>query len=50
MFKAGELGMPYLVLFCKWLAAARPELYERWLPEPKDQNFQSWLAWKLTSQ
>jgi len=49
MFKAGELGTPYLVLFCKWLAAARPALYEEWLPEPKDQNFQSWLAWKATS-
>jgi DNA-binding transcriptional MerR regulator len=50
MFRAGEFGTPYLVLFCKWLAAERADLYEEWLPEPKDQNFQSWLAWQLTSR
>lgn len=50
MYKAGELNTPYLVLFCKWLEGAHAELYASWLPEPKDQNFQSWLAWQLTSR
>jgi hypothetical protein len=50
MFKPGEMGTPYLVLFCRWLASERSELYSSWLPEPKDKNFQSWLAWQLTSQ
>jgi hypothetical protein len=48
IFKHDDLGMPYLVLFSKWLAGARPDLWEEWLPEPKDKNFQSWLAWQLT--
>ncbi|KVP96574.1 hypothetical protein WJ97_11855 [Burkholderia ubonensis] len=50
MYKAGDFGLPYMVLFCKWLAAARPELYAAWLPEPKDNNFQSWLVWQLASR
>lgn len=50
LYKGGELGTPYLALFCKWLASAQPETYASWLPEPKDQNFQSWLAWQLMSR
>jgi hypothetical protein len=48
MYKPNDMGMPYLVLFCTWLASARPELFADWLPEPKDRQFQSWLAWKAT--
>lgn len=50
MYKPGDYSLSYMVLFCKWLAAARPELYAAWLPEPKDNNFQSWLVWQLTSR
>ncbi len=49
LLKGGEPGPVYLMLFCKWLAKAHPDLYEAWLPELKDQNLQSWLAWQLTS-
>lgn len=50
MYKPGDFGLPYMVLFCKWLAAAHPERYETWLPEPKDNNFQSWLVWQLANR
>ncbi|KVP16954.1 hypothetical protein WJ84_01380 [Burkholderia ubonensis] len=50
MYKPGERGHAYLILFCKWLATARPELYTEWLPEAKDRNFQSWLVWQLASR
>jgi small-conductance mechanosensitive channel len=50
MFKSGELGHAYLVLFITWLAAARPDLFAEWLPETKDRNFQSWLVWQVTSR
>ena len=50
MYKPGDFGLPYMVLFCKWLAAAHPERYAAWLPEPKDNNFQSWLVWQLSNR
>jgi hypothetical protein len=50
MYKPGDMGMPYLVLFSTWLASARPELYAEWLPEPKDRVFQSWLVWQVTNR
>jgi len=48
LFKGGEPGGGYLAAFSKWLATAKPDIYETLLPEPKDRNLQSWLAWKLT--
>jgi NTP pyrophosphatase (non-canonical NTP hydrolase) len=50
LYKAGEFGTPYLALFCKWLAGAHPETYAAWLPELKDQSFQSWLAWQVMNR
>jgi hypothetical protein len=48
LFKGTEPGAGYLVVFCKWLTSARPDLVAAWLPELKDQNFESWMAWRLT--
>lgn len=48
LFKNGRLGPAYLLLFANWLATAKPELFDSWLPEPKDKNMQSWSAWRLT--
>lgn len=48
LFKDGRPGAAYLLLFVNWLAKAKPELFDSWLPEPKDKNIQSWSAWRLT--
>lgn len=50
MFKSDRLSASYLVLFCNWFVVAKPDLALTWLPEPKDQNLQSWLGWKLMSE
>lgn len=47
MFKPGKLDGMYFILFCQWLAEARPELHASFLPEAKDRDFQSWMAWQL---
>ena len=48
MYRSGDMGTAYLVLFSKWLVTAHAELYAAWLPEQKDREFQSWLLWRLT--
>jgi hypothetical protein len=50
MYKPGDMGIAYLVLFSKWLETAHSRLYASWLPEAKDKNFQSWLVWQLTNR
>jgi hypothetical protein len=51
MFRSGgELGLPYLVLFCNWLEGAHAERYAEWLPELKDTNFESFLLWQLNNR
>lgn len=49
LFKAANPGAGYFSAFTTWLAKARPELMNSWLPEPKDKNLQSWLGWRLLS-
>ncbi len=47
LYRADRLDTPYLAVFRRWLEAHRPELYETWLPEQKDRDLQSWMAWQL---
>lgn len=47
LYRADRLDTPYLAVFRRWLEAHRPELYETWLPEQKDRDMQSWMAWQL---
>jgi hypothetical protein len=48
LYKPGRLDGTYFIMFCSWLAEARPDLYKTLLPEAKDRNLQSWLAWQLS--
>lgn len=50
MVKKGVLGSGALTLFRQWLLSAKPDLTEEWLPEAKDREFDSWLAWQLSSR
>lgn len=47
MFKPGKLDGMYFIMLCQWLAEAHPELHASFLPEAKDRDLQSWMAWRL---
>lgn len=50
MYRPGQevQGGGYTVAFSQWLLEARKDLAEQWLPEAKDNDFASWMAWQLS--
>lgn len=48
LFKGNQPGAGYMASFAQWFVKAHPVLLDAWLHEPKDKNFQSWLAWRAT--